>query len=306
MPGSAIATPTHFTRDDMARHTAFAALLAAAVAWFWSPVSTVIGVSLQYGHEHYSHIVAIPFMSGFLLYFDRRAVFARTVWAPRAGGVVIAAAFAAAAVGWVLDVNRDVALTVAMLAVVAACCGAFLVCYGTVAFRNAAYALLLLVLMAPLPPAIVQVIITFLQRWSAEASATLFELLGVPVYREGFVFALPGLTIEIAEECSGIRSTLALFIVGLVAGHMFLRRAWSRTTLVALVVPLAIVKNAVRIVVLSLLAIHVDPSFITGSVTHRYSGIPLFAVSLAILGGIVWLLQSVEMRAGRRSAPVAR
>ena len=59
--------------------------------------------------------------------------------------------------------------------------------------------------------------------------------------------------------------------------------------------------KTVRIVVPSLLAIHVDPSFITGSVTHRYSGIVLFAVSFAILGGIIWTLQWSERTLGHRS-----
>jgi len=302
---SVITASSARARGETSRHTAFAALLLAVVAWFWGPVSTVVAASLQHGHEHYSHIVAIPFMSAFLVYLERRKVFERVTWAPRAGVTVIAAGLAAAALASLAGAGQDTVLTIAMLATVTACIGAFIVCYGTVAFRKAAYPLVLLVMMAPLPPAMLQAIVTFLQRWSAEATAVLFDLLGVSVYREGFLFALPGLTIEIAEECSGIRSTIALFIVGLIAGHLFLRRAWSRTALMTLVVPLAIVKNAVRIVVLSLLAIHVDPSFITGSVTHRYSGIPLFAVSFAIVGGIVWILQKSEARFGNRATEIA-
>ena len=78
-------------------------------------------------------------------------------------------------------------------------------------------------------------------------------------------FALPALAIEVAEECSGIRSSLALLITGLLAGHMLLRTPWTRTALMAAIVPIAIMKNAVRIVVLTLRSTYVDRGFITSS-----------------------------------------
>jgi exosortase len=199
-----------------------------------------------------------------------------------------------------LGIQGETAWSMAILALVATCLGAFISAYGARATRRALFPLLLLALMAPFPPAVLHAIIKFLQHASAEATAVIFEVIGVPVYRQDLLFSLPGLNIRIAEECSGIRSSLALFVMSLLAGHMFLRRAWSRVALVFLVIPLAVVKNGVRIVVLSLLAMHVDPAFITGSVTHRYSGIPLFVASFVIMGGMIWLLQKSETILWRR------
>ena len=68
--------------------------------------------------------------------------------------------------------------------------------------------------------------------------------------------------------------------------------------LVAIVIPLAIIKNAFRIVGLSLLANYVDPTFITDSAVHRYGGIPLFGLSLIVLFSLAWLLWRVEKRFG--------
>jgi exosortase/archaeosortase family protein len=68
--------------------------------------------------------------------------------------------------------------------------------------------------------------------------------------------------------------------------------------LVAVVVPLAIVKNAFRIVGLSLLANYVDPTFITNSALHRSGGIPLFLLSLVMLLSLAWMLRRVEKRFG--------
>jgi len=71
---------------------------------------------------------------------------------------------------------------------------------------------------------------------------------------------------------------------------------------VSIVVPLAIVKNAARIVGLALLANYVDPTFITDSALHRSGGIPLFALSLVMLFSLVWLLRKCERRFGYASS----
>ncbi len=101
-----------------------------------------------------------------------------------------------------------------------------------------------------------------------------------------------------SEGCSGIRSTLSLIITSIVAGHFFLRSVWGRLGIVAVVVPLAIIKNAVRIVGLSLLANYVDPSFVTNGILHDSVGLPLFGFSVVILISLVWLLRRFEQRHG--------
>jgi exosortase/archaeosortase family protein len=76
---------------------------------------------------------------------------------------------------------------------------------------------------------------------------------------------------------------------------LLLRSTWTRTALVLAIVPLAIAKNAVRIVGLSWLAIHVDPGFIEKGLVHNNAGIPIFIGSLATLGALTWLLRRFEV-----------
>ena len=154
----------------------------------------------------------------------------------------------------------------------------------------------LMVFMVPFPSIFLDAIVSFLQRSSADTVDLLFSVIGVPVLREGFIFKLSNFTILIAEECSGIRSFLSLVIISLVAGYWFLTSVWARAVLVAVVVPLAIVKNAFRIVGLALLANYVDPTYITDSTLHRNGGIPLFLLSLIVLFGVVWFLRRSEHR----------
>ena len=270
-------------------------LLVAAVAWFWQPL--VLLFSLTQQQEHYSHIVLIPCLSLYLLFLDRKEIFASKEWSPWLGSVLIGLG----ALGyWSADamIFAPDQLSMTILALVMMWWGIFVSCFGVTHFRKSSFGLLFLLFMVPLPSFLLDAIIGFLQRSSAEATDLLFSALGVPVFRQGFVFSLSNFTIHVAEECSGIRSALSLIITSLLAGYFFLRSGWTKMGLVAVVIPLAIIKNAFRIVGLTLLANYVDPSFITDSALHRYGGIPLFLLSLVVLFSLVWLLRRVEKRFG--------
>lgn len=111
--------------------------------------------------------------------------------------------------------------------------------------------------------------------------------------RQGFFLTVPGTTIEVTKECSGINSSVAPFITCLVAAHLFLRTPWKQILLVSLAIPLAILKNGIRIVTLPLLSIYVDPAFMTGRLNHQ-GGFVFFLFALAILAPVLKCLENSE------------
>ena len=280
------------------RNGLFVFLLVTAVACFWEPLTDLYGLTNQ--QEHYSHIILIPWLSVYAFYVDRSRILSSKEWSPILGLCLMTAA---ALVAWRVNswtLGADT-LSAQILAFVVGCWGAFLLCFGPSASRIFFFGLLFLLWMVPFPAAVLNAVIVFLQRASAEATDVVFTLLGIPFYRDGFIFTLPNISIHIAEQCSGIRSTLALTITSLVAGHFFLRSGWTKLTLVLIVIPLAIIKNAFRIVGLSVLANYIDRTFITDSILHKSGGIPLFVLSLVVLGLLTWLLKSLEKRSGSSS-----
>jgi exosortase len=298
---SQISAPSRLAAALTVRNAGFLAFVVATVVSFWPPLSTVIGRSLGYReYEHYSHIILVPLMTLFVLYVNRQAVFSRVRYAcgPGTALLAIGVALGGVAAAGLPALSQEAYLSLTTLSAMTLVMGGFLFCYGVLAFREAAFALSLLLLMVPLPAPVLSGIVRFLQVASAEASYLLFTLTGIPILREGLVFALPGLTIEVAEECSGIRSSLALFITGLMVAYFSLQSNWTRTALMVAVIPLAVVKNAIRIVVLSLLAVHVDPAFITGRL-HRQGGMVFFLVTLVLMAGVVWVLRRAEGRLAR-------
>jgi exosortase len=198
-------------------------------------------------------------------------------------------------------------LSIMTLSAVIIWLGAFACCYGVEAFRQALFPLLFLLFLVPFPTILMENTVSALQESSAEAAARLFGLAGVPVLREGFVFHLTGMSIEVAEECSGIHSAIALLLSSVVAGKLFLAAGWRRVALVLFVFPIAVMKNGLRIVTLTLLGNYVDPRILSGPL-HKQGGVPFFLLALSVLGLVIWLLRKTEKSddAGKRFAVATR
>ena len=116
----------------------------------------------------------------------------------------------------------------------------------------------------------------------------------VPFVRHGVVLQLPRIDIYVAEECSGIRSSLVLILSSLVLGHLYLKSFWSKTLLMLAVVPMTIAKNGLRIFVLSTLGIYVNPSFLSGRLHHQ-GGFIFFGLAFAGLVVFIWFFQKLEV-----------
>jgi exosortase C (VPDSG-CTERM-specific) len=245
----------------------------------------------------HSHILLVPFIAGYLLYVQRRPPLAtdrRSIGGTLLlGGIGFAAL--AAGIGWreSLSANDHLALmALAFVSFVAA--GGFLF-LGSKWMAAAAFPVAFLIFMVPLPDAAVNWLEKASALASAEAAALYFAVAGTSLVRHRTVFELPGIVLEVGQECSGIRSSWVLFITSLLAAHLFLRTPWRRFVLVAFVIPLGILRNGFRILVIGLLCVHVGPHMID-SVIHRRGGPLFFALSLIPLFLLLWWLHHQEQR----------
>ncbi len=275
------------------RHWYFAGFVVASVIVSWKALTALVHFSLR--EESSSHILLIPLISIYLIYVERKQISKslRTSTVGRAS-LILAGVFVLLLI-IVARVFSEQAtyLPAAIFVLVAAWIGAFTLFYGISALRAAAFPVLFLLLMVPLPESVLARTIYFLQSGSTDIAYFLFRVVGVPVFRQGFFLTVPGVTIEVATECSGIRSSVALFITCLLAAHLFLRTPWKQLLFVLLAFPLALMKNGIRIVTLTLLSIYVDPSFLTGSLHHK-GGFAFFLLALAILAPVLLLLEKSE------------
>jgi exosortase len=271
----------------------FATYATACAVVFWAPLRSLMQVALA--SKTYSHILIVPFVSMVLVWMERERIF-QTLERTRSSPVVLLCVGALlGAFGWrntSLSAGADW-LGLAILGFLCLIWAGFLFFYGASAFKAGLFPLLFLLLMVPLPGLLLDRFITWLQIGSADVAEWIFHLSGTPILRQGMVFELPQVTIEVANECSGIRSTQALLITCLLAGQLFLRTNWRRTVLLVAAVPVLIIKNGARIATLTLLAVHVDPSFLTGHL-HHDGGVVFFMLGMLILLPLFLWLQKTE------------
>jgi exosortase len=135
---------------------------------------------------------------------------------------------------------------------------------------------------------------SLLQRASTTMAVWLFALSGVPVQREGFVLhTVNNVSVFVSQDCGGIRSTLAMLILSVVATYLYLRTPWRQAAFIVVALALTVFKNALRIVTLALLGAYVDNGFLYGRL-HSESAVIFFLLSMVLLIPYLWLLHRGE------------
>ncbi|HWZ24388.1 MAG TPA: exosortase [Verrucomicrobiae bacterium] len=281
----------------------FGIWLACSVIISWAALTALLRYS--FGNDDASHILLIPFISAWLMFIDRKRIFKNL-----SSDIVACLIFLIPGIAIVLWNIRIPPISPSLCAfgLVLVWIAGFALAFGRESLKAARFPLTFLFLFIPLPEALLSRVVYFLQKGSAEISALLFGLTPLPILREGFVFHLPRFSIEVARECSGIRSSIALLVLAILVGHFFLRTWWRQVLFVLAGFVVMIVKNGIRIVTLTMLASYVDPGFLYGNL-HREGGVVFFLIGLLLMVPVFWLLQTGEhepnLPAAKIAAPLA-
>jgi exosortase len=281
----------------------FALLCALPLAMAWSSLTPLFRLVL--GNDTFSQIPLIPLVTLYLIYERRKEIFSQVSFSWILGAALIVPGVILLEVAR-MDVLRFTStnpFSLLVFAIVLVWIGAFALFFGTRAFWSACFPLLFLLFMVPIPEPLLSQIIYFLRAGSSDMAGIFFRIARVPYFRQGFVFQLPGFAVFVADECSGIRSTLALVITTVLASNMFLKSSWRRLVLCAVVVPLSVFKNGLRIATICTLALRVDPGFLYGNLHHR-CGFVFFLIALIPMGLLLMWLYKSENRNPRATASI--
>jgi exosortase len=257
--------------------------------------------------DYQQHIALVPFISIFLGWrrLHENGSFPACCSSWRAGIVTALAGTIATFIGWKLratgTISPDDALSFSALGLLAFLLSNALLTIGWNAIRPHLFAVCFLIFAIPLPDFIVHAINNFLQHSSADAAQLLLILGNTSVTRDGLLFHIHGLDFLVAEECSGIRATIVLLMVSLLAGHWVLRQKPHKILLVASVLPIAIFRNGFRIALLAWLTTHVDSRIIDSPLHHR-GGPIFFLLGLVPFLGFLWWL--VRRESKQTEAPI--
>jgi len=260
---------------------------------FAHPLYALVRVSAS--NDDASHHLLIPFISVWIFFIERNKIFLNSSYDVVFGGSFVFLAGCAALTSRLAGGTSwfDLQLPGYILSLVLVWVAGFSLLFGKAAANAASFPLLFLFFVVPLPRFFLDRVIYLLQAGSAWVTGAFFDLFHIPALREGFVFHLARINIEVAKECSGIRSSMALLILALLVAHFRLKHFWNKALFVASGLFMMILKNGIRIATLTLLAVYVDPSFLSGRLHHE-GGIIFFVLALLLLLPVLALLQHWE------------
>jgi exosortase len=242
------------------------------------------------------HWADVPdYSHGFLigplaLYFawERRATLRRTPIDPSWWGVLpLALGLLSLTIG-----RLGVELTSMRAAFVLTLNGLVLLFLGKQIYRILAFPLLFLFLAVPLPQSLVNIVSFPLQLLAADLAVSTLQTFGYAILREGNVIHLPSSDLFVAQACSGLRSLMALGTLGVVFAYFFRKDPIQRIVIVASTVPIAVVVNAFRVGLTTVLSYHWGPHMAAG-VIHQTEGFFTFALAFLVLLLEAWVLNLI-------------
>jgi exosortase len=233
----------------------------------------------------YGHGFFVPLFSGYVLWRQRDRWIRNEIEANNFGLVVMLGA-----VGLLLLGSLGAELFTTRFSLLVLFAGMILFLAGWKVLRLISFPLSFLIFMIPIPQVIYNQITLPLQLVASRLASFLLELIQVPVLREGNILVMSNYSLEVVEACSGIRSLMTLIALAVAYGFLTDSRRWVRFTLAILMVPNAIVCNAVRIVGTGMLAHWFGPTSAEGFL-HEFSGWVVFLLALVLMFSCRWLLE---------------
>ena len=280
----------------------FSAWIVLSSLLFIKPVAALVRLSLS--QDDSSYLALVPFISGWVFWLYRRRIIPNLSTDKILAGTFLFLAGCAAVASYFSDSGSLPGLPLSgwILSLEFVWVAGFALLFGRTAINAGRFPLLFLLLMIPLPTFLLDLVIYLLQEGSAWVTGAFFDLVGVPVLREGLVFHLPRVNIEVARECSGIRSSMALLILALLISHFRLKTFWHQILFVLCGLLMMILKNGIRIATLTLLAMYVDPSFLFGRL-HQQGGVVFFVLALLLLLPLLFFLRHCESKRSVAAEP---
>jgi exosortase C (VPDSG-CTERM-specific) len=286
------------------RFKGLAIFSAVAALVFIKPLVALLAFARD--QELFAHILLIPFISAYLIWSKRNQFVPESRPNRRlallpfiAGAVVLVAYRIALSRGWTFTRADYLAvMTFAFLCLLLV--GAFLFVEASY-LKSITFPVAFLFFCIPFPNVVRDGIEAFLQHGSAEVAYGMLTICGMSVLRTETYFKMPGFDLNVAPECSGIHSSLMLFITSLVAAYMFLRTPTRRALFVLSVIPLGLLRNGFRVFCLGELGVHYDP-LILDSGFHHHGGWMFFLLSLVPLFFLLSYLIKSEARKGQATA----
>jgi len=263
-------------KSSLLINSAFITILFAGFVIIFFPVLKGL-VMVWSGSEEYSHGFFIIPLSIFIIW-QKKDTLRKVQYHPSWFGLPVVGFFL-----FVYIIARYAGiLTLAPVAMIFVLFGIVIFLYGFAMLKELYFPLFFLFFMVPIPAQIFSALTIPLQLFVSKISVDITHLIGVPVFREGNVIHLPDQTLQVVRACSGLRSMISLLTLSAIFGYFTIRANILRGMLFVLGIPVAVIVNIVR-VILMILAFYYFGYDLTQGKIHTIFGLLIFLLALILL-----------------------
>jgi exosortase len=255
------------------------ALAAAAVVGMYAEV-TAYFASRWFSQSLYYHCSAVPFIVAWLVWRQVGTIEERP--RPEYGGLVL---LCVAALVYLAGM-RTGARFVTGLSFPLLLLGITASLLGRVYLRALWLPLALTAFMVAIPEHVLGIIAMPMQMFSTKMTGIITRLMGFQLAYSGVTLDLHGFKFIVAQECSGLNSLMALLLVGAVLVEMSGLPTCRKLIVLALIFPIVIVANIVRLVSVIWLAEFIGAQLAVGALLHGGSDLIVYLCAFMF----VWLL----------------
>lgn len=252
------------------------ALAAGLLLWLYAP-QMVSMVRNWWLDPNYSHGFLVPLVSAGLIWRQRKRLAAIAAPGSAWGLLFVAAGLALLALGQLAQENY-----LQRISLIPVLWGLTLITWGWPVSGSVWFSFVYLSLMVPLPYVLYDSVAFPLRLLAAELAGSMLRLAGMAVFVDGNAIHLPYVVLDVVDACSGIRSLISLLAAGVIMAYLMLPNRWSKVLVVFLVLPVAVLSNALRVVVAGLLARYYGQAALEG-VMHDTVGWAVFVFAFGVL-----------------------
>jgi EpsI family protein len=130
--------------------------------------------------------------------------------------------------------------------------GLVLLAGGIPLLRAVALPLAYLLFMIPFWEVVIARLHYPLQISSAVIAETILHVVRIPVHRTDTVLAIPAVTLEVAEACSGVNFLVAIAAIALPYVYLSVATTWRRIVVAAFAIAVAMISNGVRVALIGM------------------------------------------------------
>lgn len=262
-----------------------AVVMAGLVILYW-PILVPM-VRQWAADDNYSHGFLVPVIAGYLAWMRRDALASARIAPSNAGLAVVLFGLGMLLLGWL---GTEYFTMRSSLVVVLTGCVLYLL--GWPVTRILLPPLAYLLLMIPIPYIVYDAAAFPLKLFVTKVSVLALKSMGVVLWQEGNILMFPGITLEVADACSGLRSIMSLLALGAAYALVLHSSARDRVVLVAATLPIAVLTNCLRVIATGVLAQYYGAAAAEGFF-HEFAGMFIFFMAVAMFVGLGALLKKV-------------